>query len=1211
MKKFVSMYQPTNSKSFYSAINQNKNLNLFKITDKYLEKYASSACKSKEWDSLPFQEFVKVFMGENTPYNSILITWGTGVGKTCGAVQITESLRPTVQMFHKYIYIIAPANLQQNYKETLLSECSGNKHNNGEENISSTYKFYSYLKFGKLIEKIYAQGGEESLIKKFSNCVFVIDEAHNLNNLKEDEETKKELEEETKKELKEDEETKKELKEEEEQNSQDNTSERRLLNTLELLFGTIKNSKLILLTATPIRNNISEIASLMNLLRLNNGESKIDEEKAFGNDINVNYLLQMFKGYVSYVKGNSQISFPKIEDQGILINPYPNYDHRGKTLEYKIQYTKVIPCEMTSYQLAYYLYNSMHRKSGKFNNVLTTISNVALPIFDDNGKIIKTSITKIKTLEEFITHVKGGKIKLGSQGHLNADYPIERSFFLCKEYLPYFSTKINKLLDNLLQPGVHYVYSRLVQFGTNIISVACQLFGWNILRVNAEGDITFNYSLLDYNNIIKRCWCGQLETEHTNSHEFQQGHIVIYTGDANTNQKALKNLLAIINSEENKNGQLCKVFIGSRVSGEGVNYKRLRYVHILEPWWNNTVLQQVIGRAARNCSHFDLSKEFQNVLVYRYTSVFPKSLDSIEEIYPQFNKVKSKLLKQLNNETVDMSMYRLAESKDLRISYLTRLLKISAVDCVTNYIWNRVWTESEIAHLKKHHKYTVGKNTFEIDDNAIKLLNIGEDKTPDCEYMDCNYTCMEDEPIETNDTSVLYNYLNINKQKILVKINQIIDFINKLHTPIFSLSGLMEYFNINVIQSEGFTKLDYYNIFDALTEMLTNQDITFEWNGITGRLRMMDTSDGIIYAFDSFSNYIDDPSSIPLYFKYNNVFTNGSNISIDVKNIDKTLTQENDYNNDIIKYINEASSIIKNNSIPGPELMEFFDNLNNIVYPDVNLTPFNLFYEALENFNDVPELKYYVDYYMQKNYRSNTNDFYISHTNFSVRHIENEEDKNEWTIIFSCRYKVNGFWKSYQIINTTYGNEPFEKIGFAEYNERYVVKEKGLSDMYFTIDDADIRSYIGEIMTKLIRDFKEYGIKNASTQASIIYEYFSPSNTIDTINNYEKIPLTAYNVKIINDSRGNLKRNDKIDKRSISTGQICTSTTKLAITRTLQMINDKEINEIINNINNNREYDNNISRCKKIEMTFRKFDWENKNGKRWFYMFGDYDFTYK
>ena len=1195
MKKFVSMYQPTNSKSFYSAINQNKNLELFKVTDKYIEKYANSACKSKEWDSLPFQEFVKVFMGENTPYNSILITWGTGVGKTCGAVQITESLRSTVQMFNKSIYIIAPANLQQNYKETLLSECSGNKRIDGEDNISSTYKFYSYLKFGKLIEKIYSQGGKdgkEALLKKFSNCVFVIDEAHNLNNLKEDEESKNELT-------------------EEERKSDNTSAERKLLNTLELLFSTIKNSKLILLTATPIRNYISEIASLMNLLRLNNGESKIDEEKAFGNGINVNYLIDMFKGYVSYVRGNSQISFPKIEDQGILINPYPDNGIDGKTLEYKMQYTKVIPCEMTRYQLAYYLFNTVNKKSSKFNTILTTISNLALPIVKENGKISEGSITKSTLLGEFIKPAaKGGKIKLTDAGRMNFDTPIETSFFLCKEYLPLFSTKIDKLLDNLLQPGVHYVYSRFVQFGTSIVSVACQLFGWNILRVNAEGNMNFNYSLLDYNYIKKRCWCGQLEDEHNASHPFQQGHIVLYTGDTNTNQKALKNLLAIVNSEENKNGQLCKVFIGSRVSGEGVNYKRLRYVHILEPWWNNTVLQQVIGRAARNCSHFDLPKEYQNVLVYKYTSVYPKNLDSIEDIYPQFKKHEYKLREQLKNETVDLSMYRLAESKDLRISFLTRLLKISAVDCVNNYIWNRVWTENEIVYLKKHHKYKVGKYVFNIDDNAINLLNVGEDRSPDCEYMDCKYSCMEDEPIETKDTSVLYSYLNINKQKILVKINQIIDFIKGLHTPIFSLSGLMDYFNINIVQSEGFTKLDYYNIFDALTEMLTNQDITFEWNGITGRLIMKDTPDSLVYAFEPFTKYIDDPNLIPTYFKYNNIFTNGSDIDINTINIDKTLTNINDYSNSIIKYVNEAISIVNSDDNVGPNLMEFFDNLNNIIYPDFNLTPFNLFYEEVEKLNNVPKLKEYIDYYMQKNYRSIDDNFYISHTNFSVKPAPNEEDVNEWTITFTCRYKVNGFWKYYQITNITYGVDPFDKIGFSKFNNRYVVKEKGLSEIYFIVDDMEIRENIGKIMIQLINNFKNNGIKNAPTQASIIYEYFSPSNTLETIDKYDSIPLGAYNVKIINDSRGNLKRNDKIDKRSISTGQICTSTTKLAITRTLQMIKDKEIDDIIYNINNNREYDNSISRCKKIEMTFRKFDWDNKNNKRWFYMFGDYDFTY-
>lgn len=671
MKKFVSMYQPTNSKSFYSAINQNKNLEMYKVTDKYLEQYANTACRSKEWSSLPFQEFVKVFMGENTPYNSILITWGTGVGKTCGAVQITETLRQTVQMFNKSIYIIAPANLQQNYKETLMSQCSG-KILDTEENISKTYKFYSYIKFGKLVESIYENDGPEALMKKFSNCVFVIDEAHNLNNLKEDEDSKEEIKQE------------------------DGEVERKLLNTLEILFGTIKNSKLILLTATPIRNHISEIASLVNLLRLNNNEEKIDIEKAF-NPINPEYLLQMFKGYISFVRGNSQISFPRIEDQGVIINPYPRYTPRGENVEYEMKSTKVIPCEMIGYQLAYYMFNSLQKKmNDRFNTNLETISMIVLPVHDDSGMISMQSVTKTTLLDKYIIPKKGGKVSLSLEGRIDIKKPVEQSFFLCKEYLPYFSTKLNKLLDNLLQPGVHYVYSRLVKFGTNIISVACQLFGWNVLRVNSDGAVTYNYSILEYNNIEKRCWCGKLESDHKANHKFQQGHIVTYTGDTNTNQKALKNLLALVNSNKNKFGQLCKVFIGSRVSGEGVNYRRLRYVHVMEPWWNNTVLQQVIGRAARNCSHFDLPKEYQNVLVYRYCTTFPKNLDSIRDIFPHFNKYSRLLQSKLDNETVDLSMYRLAENKDISIAYLTRLLKMAAVDCENNYIWNRVWTQAEI-----------------------------------------------------------------------------------------------------------------------------------------------------------------------------------------------------------------------------------------------------------------------------------------------------------------------------------------------------------------------------------------------------------------------------------------------------------------------------------------------------------------------------------
>lgn len=1214
MNKFVSIYQPVTSPSFYSAINQNKNLEMYKITDKYMQKYAKTACKSHEWDSLPFQEFVKVFMGENTPYNSILITWGTGVGKTCGAVQITESLRSAVQMFNKFIYIIAPANLQQNYKETLLSECSGMRIppnvESRESYISKTYKFYSYIKFGKLVETIYDQGGIEALLKKFSNCVFVIDEAHNLNNLKEDEDTVKELQEQN---------------QQEQSNQSEDEAQRKLLNTLNLLFGSIKNSKLILLTATPIRNKIQEIISLINLLRLNNNEEIIDESIAFNNNtINVQYLQQMFKGYISYVRGNSQISFPIIEDMGNIIDPYPSRSPTGMNLEYTMKYTKVISCPMLWYQLAFYLYYTITQpEADMFNNNLSIISDVSIPMLTETNIINPRLVTSKKSLEQFVSYnKKTGKYTLHPTGQLS-ELPIEQSFFLCKEYLPYFSTKLNILLDNILQEGVHYVYSRYVQFGTTLISIACQLFGWTTLHVNADGNIQYKYTITPSNNIQKRCWCGQLENVHAGDHPFDQGHIIVYTGDLNTNQKVLKNLLAIVNSEDNKRGQLCKVFIGSRVSGEGVNYRRLRYVHIFEPWWNNTVLQQVIGRAARNCSHFDLPKEQQNVMVYRYVSTYPNSLETIQDIFPQFSIYQNRLEQIINSrETVDMSMYRLSEYKDLQIAFLTRLLKTTAVDCENNYLWNRVWTQSEIDQLQQTHQFTKNNKTYHIDPSTIKLLNRGKNGSPECEYMNCDYDCVTDQPIENvTDDTLLYSYINVNKQKIIVKINQIIEFIQSLHTPMFNLAQLLEYFGVNPHQSTGYTKFDYYNIFDAITEMLTNQDIVFDWNGMTGRLVLINSPAGIIYSFDAFAKYINDPMLIPEFFKYNNVFTNGSNVLITMQKVSNQINTNtiNDYSNDIMNYINEAFGIINSNNDPiiiFAYMMELFDNLNDKLYPNIFLTPFNLFVEELDRLNDpiYNTLKEYVKYYLINNYRTTEyaiNTFYISWTNIVGTNADKSIDEStgeikniyDWTIEFYCRYKVNGFWEYYKIIYTTKSTEPFEYINFSNINYYYIVQQKGLSSTnYYTIEDDYIREYIGNILANVINMYKQYGQRNAPEQAATVYEYFAP-------NLFEEL----YNVRIVNQSRGNYKRDNKIDKRSISTGQVCITATKPSLTRSLQTIKGvPEINQIIMNINNNNKnnkvYLNNQERCKSIELLFRSLDLQRRDGKRWFYMYGDYDF---
>ena len=63
------------------------------------------------------------------------------------------------------------------------------------------------------------------------------------------------------------------------------------------------------------------------------------------------------------------------------------------------------------------------------------------------------------------------------------------------------------------------------------------------------------------------------------------------------------------------NGNLIRVILGSRVAGEGLDFKNIRDIHILEPWYNLSKLDQAIGRAIRNCSHIDMNIEERIVTV--------------------------------------------------------------------------------------------------------------------------------------------------------------------------------------------------------------------------------------------------------------------------------------------------------------------------------------------------------------------------------------------------------------------------------------------------------------------------------------------------------------------------------------------------------------------------------------------------------------------
>ena len=82
-----------------------------------------------------------------------------------------------------------------------------------------------------------------------------------------------------------------------------------------------ENMKLMLLTATPMFNNATEIIWLANLLNLNDNRYPIEINEVFdkdnnflkdtgGNEVGKELLIQKLIGYVSYVSGENPFTFP-------------------------------------------------------------------------------------------------------------------------------------------------------------------------------------------------------------------------------------------------------------------------------------------------------------------------------------------------------------------------------------------------------------------------------------------------------------------------------------------------------------------------------------------------------------------------------------------------------------------------------------------------------------------------------------------------------------------------------------------------------------------------------------------------------------------------------------------------------------------------------------------------------------------------------------
>lgn len=146
-------------------------------------------------------------------------------------------------------------------------------------------------------------------------------------------------------------------------------------------------------------------------------------------------------------------------------------------------------------------------------------------------------------------------------------------------------------------------------------------------------------------------------------------------GELKPNIKAkLEQYKSIINNSGNLRGDFVKVLMITRSGAEGISLKNVRGVHILEPYWNNIRIDQVVGRANRTNSHIELPKNERNFKVYNYMMKF--SDQQMSELSSQIKNPKGD-----NKKSSDQIIKAIADRKTSVIDGFLKNLKNASVDC--------------------------------------------------------------------------------------------------------------------------------------------------------------------------------------------------------------------------------------------------------------------------------------------------------------------------------------------------------------------------------------------------------------------------------------------------------------------------------------------------------------------------------------------------
>ncbi len=465
-----------------------------------------------------------------------------------------------------------------------------------------------------------------------------------------------------------------------------------------------KKLKIIFMTGTPVINDPFELCICYNMIHGNMNTSKLENKKRTESfhTILPEYYTDFHKYFIDE-KNNDIKNIDKFKNRIYGLTSYYGEFYDNKILSISDELKKTIKKE-----------NYPDRLPIKFEVIEMSI-------------VQNAEYVKARDIERLENSFKYGSAINKAKSTTSTSYRIKSrqlsNIFIDKEKLTLdniniYSSKMNKIFENINsnhENQISLIYSTFLDYGLLAFSKILDL-----------------HSYKKYN-----------PDSNSNQHSY-----AIFSGDQTIEEKT--HILKIVNSEENKKGEIIKFLLISKSGSEGIDLKNIRSIHIMEPYWNFSLLQQIIARGVRYKSHIMLDEKDRNVQTYIYLSDYNQTyLKSEKERLIQNSSNKKKI--EPIEYTTDINMLKNAiKNQELIVKFL-KCIASTSIECKMfnkeqlNYNCFSCYNNNKPLYIPNIHVDMVTSN------NCIQKKNI------------------KAEEIIINDNKYYYSYDNDNNLMVFQK----------------------------------------------------------------------------------------------------------------------------------------------------------------------------------------------------------------------------------------------------------------------------------------------------------------------------------------------------------------------------------------------------------------------------------------------------------